>query len=416
MYNFKRNLLVLLILFIGAHALLFAAGETGADFLKIGVGGRALGMAGAFTAVADDPSGTYWNPAGLATLRYKEFLLMHDEYLLGFNYDYIGYINPIGDNKSLGVETHFLHVNDIQGYDNTGAKQNKLSAYDGMISLALSRAFYNKKDRFYGFGGSIKVVQEKLVDEKAMAVTCDVGLLNQFYNKRISIGFALKNFLTPLKLKFISEDTPLPMEARLGVSYKWPFKNGHVLCAGDIVVPQKEITYSTFGIESVFWKYFTLRSGYRFGRDAGSGLSIGAGVIISMYKLNYAFIPFDELGDTHKISLGFTFGQPRKDMITMGDEEKAAIHYERAIAFKQDGDSIAAAYEFAVCLNYYPGYRDAQLLLNGEIRHFFAMGKQSFEEDNYADAIKWFELVIKYQPNNTEAKQLLKEAEERHNE
>lgn len=31
------------------------------------VGSRALGMAGAFVAVADDPTAVYWNPAGLAT-------------------------------------------------------------------------------------------------------------------------------------------------------------------------------------------------------------------------------------------------------------------------------------------------------------------------------------------------------------
>ena len=31
------------------------------------LGARALGMGGAFVAVADDPSATYWNPAGLAT-------------------------------------------------------------------------------------------------------------------------------------------------------------------------------------------------------------------------------------------------------------------------------------------------------------------------------------------------------------
>lgn len=31
------------------------------------VGGRALGMAGAFVAVADDPSAAWWNPAGLAS-------------------------------------------------------------------------------------------------------------------------------------------------------------------------------------------------------------------------------------------------------------------------------------------------------------------------------------------------------------
>src|SRR5262245_56330695 len=33
------------------------------------VGTRALGMGGAFVAVADDSSAVYWNPAGLATGR-----------------------------------------------------------------------------------------------------------------------------------------------------------------------------------------------------------------------------------------------------------------------------------------------------------------------------------------------------------
>ncbi|HCV42035.1 MAG TPA: hypothetical protein DGH68_01020 [Bacteroidetes bacterium] len=38
-----------------------------------GVGGRALGMGGAFTGVANDYSALYWNPAGLAQLEYGEF-------------------------------------------------------------------------------------------------------------------------------------------------------------------------------------------------------------------------------------------------------------------------------------------------------------------------------------------------------
>jgi hypothetical protein len=47
-------------------ALLLAAAPAGAQVFE-SIGERALGMGGAFVAVADDASATYWNPAGLAT-------------------------------------------------------------------------------------------------------------------------------------------------------------------------------------------------------------------------------------------------------------------------------------------------------------------------------------------------------------
>ena len=40
-------------------------GTTAAQFLKLGIGSKALGIGGAFTSIADDPSCLYWNPGGL---------------------------------------------------------------------------------------------------------------------------------------------------------------------------------------------------------------------------------------------------------------------------------------------------------------------------------------------------------------
>ena len=38
-------------------------GTTAAAFLDIGIGARSLSMGGAFTAVANDVTALYWNPA-----------------------------------------------------------------------------------------------------------------------------------------------------------------------------------------------------------------------------------------------------------------------------------------------------------------------------------------------------------------
>ncbi len=42
---------------------------------QIGFGGRAMGMGGAYLAIADDYSAVYWNPAGLSQMRKMEFWL-----------------------------------------------------------------------------------------------------------------------------------------------------------------------------------------------------------------------------------------------------------------------------------------------------------------------------------------------------
>ncbi len=70
-----------------AHA---QAGETGLSFLKLGVGGRALGMGEAYTAVASDPTAMYYNPAALSQTDNSQILLMHKEWIEGVKTDYLG--------------------------------------------------------------------------------------------------------------------------------------------------------------------------------------------------------------------------------------------------------------------------------------------------------------------------------------
>lgn len=105
------------------------------EFLAIGVGARALGMANTQTAIADDVTAGYWNPAGLLKIKEKyQASLMHAEYFGGIaSYDYAGFATRINEDSHLGIsvirmgidnipDTRFLIDNSGRiNYDNVGA-------------------------------------------------------------------------------------------------------------------------------------------------------------------------------------------------------------------------------------------------------------------------------------------------------
>ena len=96
-----RTLLVAAITF-GAMSAGFAAdgaGQAGA-YLKMGVGARALGMGSAFTAVANDSTAAFWNPAGLAKLKRSEGSFMHANLTLDREYNFFNYAHVLNDKKT----------------------------------------------------------------------------------------------------------------------------------------------------------------------------------------------------------------------------------------------------------------------------------------------------------------------------
>ena len=102
------------------------------EFMAIGGGARALGMGGAFAAVARDASSIYWNPAGVSGMQKRQALAMHSERFGDLvNYNFGAYVQPskLVDEKwepvigggiiHLGVDdiivTNHLTLNDLNG-------------------------------------------------------------------------------------------------------------------------------------------------------------------------------------------------------------------------------------------------------------------------------------------------------------
>ncbi len=89
-----------------------------AELLEEQPGPRAVGMGGAFAAVADDATAPFWNPAGMVYLPYREVLIQHTEKFGSLvNHDFMGAVVPLGGPEgrqhALGIGVIRLSVDDI---------------------------------------------------------------------------------------------------------------------------------------------------------------------------------------------------------------------------------------------------------------------------------------------------------------
>ncbi|OJJ16544.1 hypothetical protein BKI52_32025 [marine bacterium AO1-C] len=85
------------------------------EFMNIGVGARALGMANTQVSIVQDVTAGYWNPAGLLDIKTKyDVALMHSEYFGGIiQYDYVGFATPIDSLSHLAISAIRLGADDI---------------------------------------------------------------------------------------------------------------------------------------------------------------------------------------------------------------------------------------------------------------------------------------------------------------
>lgn len=295
-----------------------SVGTTVVPFLKYGAGSRAAGMGSAFSAVTNAGSDMiYWNPAGLASVNRKDISLMYLSGIEDISYGWASFAMPT-IYGTVGFAVQYMNSGNMEGTGVNAESNSDFSTYDLAVSASYARYHDFGKLGILDYGASLKYIYSK-IDNSANAFAVDAGAILTLNDNVTSFGAVLQNAGT--KLKYNEEEEMLPFAVRAGASRIFFEK---LLVNLDINFPNDNDIFPSFGAEYsiniIEDADIALRAGYD-GRqkdiDGFSCFTAGFGLEYRDYAFDYAFTPYGDLGDAHRVSLGISFGEKF-------DEEKAA--------------------------------------------------------------------------------------------
>jgi len=307
-------------------------GTAAATFLNIGVGARAIGMGSAFTAIANDASALYWNPACLTQLDRPQVPSTHSDWLLDIYHDFIGAVLPVGRHR-FGVSLTYLGMPDqvVRTIGQPEGTGNFYNASDLALAVAWGFPFTDQ----FSLGITAKHVQQQIYNAHAAAWALDFGAhYSPSRIKWLQLGMQIANFGTDLKfsghdldrkididpdhqsndrLPAALETDPfsLPLNFRFGVAAKPIFNKTHqILAAIDLLHPSHNTESLSLGFEYTFRGYVALRGGYESFLEKDyqetGGLTLGAGMKLyaagTLLVLDYAWRDFGVLNDVGRVS------------------------------------------------------------------------------------------------------------------
>jgi hypothetical protein len=325
------------------------------EFLELGVGARSLAMGGTGTAISEDATAGYWNPAALNALRYPMIAAMHESRFDGtVGYDYGALAFPLDTRSSAAISVLHIGVSDILDTRNALVDANnngqldpseyldydKVSSfgnYDWVAILSfgttagppslhlLSPDAGTTQSYPLWWGVNAKLIYRRL-DPQTTGTGIGFDLAARYKpSDALTLAAVIQDATTTLITYSTGTKELVSPTLKLGSAYTLNITSngdhrilptvdadirfedrGSVaqLHAGPVSADFHE------GIEYQYKNIFALRGGYN---DLDMW-SVGVGVTISKFRIDYAFLGFngqDQLGNTNRISVSFLLEQPK---------------------------------------------------------------------------------------------------------
>lgn len=311
---------VLLMFYFNSFAGVELVGTTSSNFIKIPPFARAVGMGEAFAAISDGTYGLYYNPAGLSSVLGFEVQLTHISWFQGINYEFFSIVTPMPfiEIGKLGLAFAWFQIDEMDktselpSYDHSDLattdfdlyKIYKFSPYNYSVILGYGLEI---QENLTG-GISIKYTAENIDKSTGANITADTGFIYKLELKDhlLRLGLNLSNLGPELKMDKIGFEPPKIL--KIGISDQFNLFSNKLLLASQIIMQVDYDNLYSFGLEYWIQNLVALRAGYKLG--AFNHPTFGAGIRYNNIEFDYAFVKYDELGDTHRFSALYSWGTP----------------------------------------------------------------------------------------------------------
>lgn len=302
--------------------------QSGMKWLSIPVGARASALGNAYTAMANDASSVFWNPAGLAFVEGKHLFLNQNQWIADINLSTAAISWNTGTYGVFGLHLSTVdwgtlngtrRAANAQGFEDTGT----FSPSHFLVGASYARRVSER----FSIGGNLRFLHEDLgstsigsfddpteFSAKTDLVSFDFGTIYYTGFRDLRLAMSFQNFSK--EVVYREEYFSLPLTFRVGVAmglmdFVASKDSPHSMTMSlDAVHPRDFGERVHLGLEYGFNDLVFLRGGYKTNYDQedftlGGGIQYQTGSLA--LGLDYSFVAFENFDGVHMFSFDFQF-------------------------------------------------------------------------------------------------------------
>ncbi|MDR1877124.1 MAG: type IX secretion system protein PorQ [Flavobacteriaceae bacterium] len=319
--------IITLTLFLNLYALCCAQmGQEIYTFMNMTTSARQSALGGnANSSWDNDPNMAMFNPAMMNEKMHNQVGINYASYLADVKLGALSYVyNPKEGNHFLSLHGRYVDYGDFKAADEAGVVTGDFTATDAAVTLG----YAYRISEFFTVGGNLSYVTSKIESYSSSAILADLGVVFHDVDYYTTVSAVVRNFGKQLTY-YNDRREKLPIQANLGISHRFertPIEltlTLHDLQKFDISYPtnkngeevrfgRKIMDHVSLGAEFFPESVFNLRAGYNFKRGnelsiedqrSFAGLTLGFGLKISYFRLDYAWGRYNAAGNTHTFGL-----------------------------------------------------------------------------------------------------------------